>query len=262
MNARAPTPTPMPSATDRAAEWIYSGIWGFLVPWFRVPAEPPSLPHSNTEPAHAFKPARAFLRYQKLFFWIALIAIDVALTIAWIAVLIASPILGGILFLPYLLLAIVPDILAYIAIHLRYDSTWYVLGPRSLRIRRGLWIIRETTVTFENIQNVDIQQGPIQRHFGIASLIVHTAGGGTTDSTKNAQHMGAHIAVIEGITNATQIRDQIMQAAAASRSAGLGDDPRHAAHPAQSPPMWTPAHLEALREVRNLAASAAQLARR
>jgi uncharacterized membrane protein YdbT with pleckstrin-like domain len=43
---------------------------------------------------------------------------------------------------------------AYIAIHLRYDTTWYVHGDRSLRIRRGIWVIHETTLTFENIQNV------------------------------------------------------------------------------------------------------------
>ena len=64
------------------------------------------------------------------------------------------------------------------AMHLRYDTTWYVLTNRSLRIRRGIWMIHETTITYENVQNVSVNQGPLQRIFGIADVLVQTAGGG------------------------------------------------------------------------------------
>ena len=46
------------------------------------------------------------------------------------------------------------------------------------RIRRGIWIIHETTITFENVQNVVVQQGPLQRWYGIANVLIETAGGG------------------------------------------------------------------------------------
>ena len=63
-----------------------------------------------------------------------------------------------------------PDVFAYVGIHLRYDTTWYVLTDRSLRIRRGILTIHETTISFENVQNVEVRQGPLQRYFGIADV--------------------------------------------------------------------------------------------
>ena len=84
------------------------------------------------------------------------------------------------------MILVAPDVIAYVAIHLRYDTTWYVLTDRSLRIRRGIWIIHETTISFENVQNVEVRQGPLQRYFGIADVIVQTAGGGARHSKGEA----------------------------------------------------------------------------
>jgi membrane protein YdbS with pleckstrin-like domain len=98
-----------------------------------------------------------------------------------------------------LAVAVVPDIVAYIAIHLRYDTTWYVLSRRSLRIRGGIWVIHEATITFENIQNVTVESGPIERWFGISNVIVDTAGGG--QSSKDSEGKGKtnlHRGVISG----------------------------------------------------------------
>ena len=83
-------------------------------------------------------------------------------------------------------MAVLPDILAYIAIHLRYDTMWYVMTDRSLRCRRGIWVIFEHTITFENVQNVHVRRGPVQYFFGISTVVVETAGaaegGGRTTS--------------------------------------------------------------------------------
>ena len=48
--------------------------------------------------------------------------------------------------------------------------------------------VLETTITFENIQNVTVQQGPLQRLFGIADVRVDTAGGG--GGGPHSQHGG------------------------------------------------------------------------
>ena len=106
----------------------------------------------------SFRPAEGFLRYLKLHFWILLILIDVAILIGWIILTAAAPVAGILLAGPALFLAVVPDVIAYVAIHLRYDTTWYVVSDRSLRIRRGIWIIQETTITFENVQNVSVNR--------------------------------------------------------------------------------------------------------
>ncbi len=50
------------------------------------------------------------------------------------------------------------------------------LLPDGLRIRRGVWWHVETFVPRVRIQHTDVTQGPIARHFGMATLKVHTAG--------------------------------------------------------------------------------------
>ncbi len=251
-----------PDTIERACVWIYSGLWGVLTNLFLVPRDPPSMPLGAHEIIGSFRPSPGYLRYTKLFFWIGLLGMDIVFIIAWLAIAIAVPVLGIILAVPAIIIIVLPDILAYIAIHLRYDTTWYVLTDRSMRLRRGVLLLNETTITYENIQNVTVEQGPIQRAFGISDLIVHTAGGGG-GAPGGGKHGGGggfgHMGRIVGVDNAHHIRDMIMAKARASRSAGLGDD-RHAQHadthsPAANStpaaPGWTPAHLAALRQIRD-----------
>jgi membrane protein YdbS with pleckstrin-like domain len=239
----------MSGRTERAAAWVYSGVFAGLVSAFRLPERPPTLPTAPGEEAHSFKPDFAFVRYLKFYFWLLLAITDIPLTIGWLILLVAFPIVGVLTFPVYLVLAFVPDIVAYIAIHLRYDTTWYVLTSRSLRIRRGIWIIHETTITYDNIQNVAVRQGPVQRHFGIATLQVQTAGGGGGGAEHGHAAAGAHVGLLEGIAEAPRIRDLIMQRVATSRSAGLGDEAQ-ARGPVAGPSGWSAAHLAMLGEIR------------
>lgn len=245
----------MSAHTDKAAAWVYRGAWRRVVAWFRVPDAPPVLPTHGGDEARAFKPDPGLLRYQKFWFWIGLTAIDLAITAVWIAICIASPVIGAILFVPYLIVAFVPDILAYVALHLRYDTTWYVMSSRSMRIRRGIWTIHETTITYEKIQNVDVRQGPIERMYGISTLVVRTAGGGGGSSSEHGPSAeGAHVGKLEGIANAQELREQILARAARCRGAGLGDDRREPARPTASAG-WSAAHIEMLRAIRDQAAA-------
>ena len=234
------------SLTTRAAEGIYRGVWAGLRRWFRVPQDAPSLPIHAGGHVEALRPAPGFLRYLKLQFWILLALIDVLLIGAWIVILIASPTIGLIIAIPVWILVIAPDICAYVAIHLRYDTTWYVLSDRSMRIRSGVWTLSEATITYENVQNVSVSQGPVQRWFGIANVVVVTAGGGSQGphGTTSAGHTG----LLEGIANAAGVRDLIMDRVRASRHAGLGDE-RH--DHAERGNQWSAAHIEVLAEIRD-----------
>ncbi len=168
---------------DAAAAWIYRGVWASVVGFFKVPEEPSTLPAAG-EPVRSLRPSPGYLRYLKFLFWVALIPGDILPVVGWIAVSIAVPVLGVVLAVPFLALMFLPDIFAYVGIHLRYDTTWYVLTDRSLRIRRGIMTIHETTISFENVQNVEVRQGPLQRYFGIADVLVTTAGGGVASHGK------------------------------------------------------------------------------
>jgi membrane protein YdbS with pleckstrin-like domain len=240
--------------TERAAEWIYSGLWRILVDWFCVPDEPPTLPVRPGDHIEAFQPAPGFLRYLKLWFWIVGLLIDVGLVLAFGAALIALFMAGfwwvAVPLIPIMLaIIIVPDIIAFIAVHLRYDTTWYVMTDRSVRIRRGIWVIQETTITFENVQNLKVSQGPVQRAFGISSLELETAGSGASTDSKGRQRSMANRAVIEGVTDAQRLRDMILPRIQRSRSAGLGDEARSTTRHGEG--TWTAEHLAVLREIRD-----------
>lgn len=247
----------MSRRSEQATQWIYRGIWRIVVNWFNVPDQPPTLPVKPGEFIAAFPPSPNYLKYLKFIFWIVLALTDVALTAAYIGISVALIVAGvwwvALLLLPVaLFIIIVPDIIAYIAIHLRYDTTWYVMTDRSLRIRRGIWIIHETTITFENVQNLKVQQGPLQRHYGIANLVVETAGAGGHAQGKNSGGI-TNKGVIEGVANAHELRDRILMRMRQSRSAGLGDE-----SPQELPVMaaarvsaWSTAHIAALREIRD-----------
>jgi membrane protein YdbS with pleckstrin-like domain len=252
----------MPHAIEASTKRIYTGLWKVLVEFFRVPDEPPTLPVREGDFIHSFRPDEGFLRYLTCIFWIVLLATDIALTAGYITAAIALWLndlwwVALLLLPPALVIIIVPDIIAWIAIHLRYHTTWYVMTERSLRIRRGIWVIRETTITFENVQNVKLQQGPLQRHFGIATLVVETAGAGAQHG-KN-QTMTANQGIIEGVSNAPELRDRILKRVRASTSAGLGDEEEstqalggRSSSPAAA---WTAEHLAVLREVRDALAA-------
>lgn len=231
---------------ERAAAWVYSGVWRVVVDWFRIPEAPPRLPGDHVD---AFKPAPEFLKYLKLYFWIGLVLIDVLILAPWIALMIHRPMIGLAVAPIVWAIAIVPDILVYIGLHLRYDTTWYLLTDRALRIRSGIWIIKETTFTYENVQNVTLHQGPIQRIFGISDIAIRTAGGGGSQGGKG--HATTHVGVIAGIADAPTIRDRIMDRVRQSRTTGLGDE-RSASTIA--PCHWSREHIDVLREIRGLLA--------
>lgn len=244
----------MTAGADRAAAWVYQGVWAGLVKWLRVPDHAPELPVG--ENVRVSRPAPGFLSYLKFKFWLALLPLDIALLIAWLVIFAVQPLAGILLTAPVLFLAIAPDIVAYIALHLRFDTTWYALSDRSMRIRRGLWVINETTITYENIQNVTVNQGPVQRYFGIADVLVQTAGGGS--GGKPGHESMTHLGLIEGIADASAVRDLIMARVKASRSAGLGDE-HHGDHapPAATVSGWTTEQLAMLREIGAIAARVA-----
>lgn len=229
-----------------ACKWCYVGVWGVLSDYFMVPKQPPKLPSMQGEEVEYLRPSIAYLNYRKFFFWIGLVVIDVVLFFLWFLFALWSP-LGAFLTSPiWLFVIVVPDIIAYIAIHLRYDSTWYVLTDRSMRIRRGIWSIYETTITFENVQNVHIHQGPLQRWFGFADLRVMTAGGG--GMSKEAPMNGSHIGIMEGIDNAAEVRQRILSKS--QLTSGLGDD-MHAQANSKLSNMsaWDAEQLELLRDI-------------
>ncbi len=79
--------------------------------------------------------------------------------------------------LPVILTLLVVVFLAGIAYtgaaHRRYG---FMLDDLALRIRKGVFWHAETAVPLNRVQHTDITQGPLQRRYGLARLVIHTAG--------------------------------------------------------------------------------------
>ena len=201
---------------------MYRGVWAALTRCFKVPQQPPSLPTVEGGTLRSFHPSPRFLSYLKLHFWVAITLINLALIGGWVILYMASPFWAWLLFAPLIALMVIPDIVIYLALHLRYDTMWYVMNDQSLRCRRGIWTIIEHTITFENVQNVDVHRGPLQYCFGISTIVVETAGAAVGEG-QNEFAVG-NKAILEGIANPKEIRGLIMERVRRSRSGGLGDD--------------------------------------
>ncbi|MET0403541.1 MAG: PH domain-containing protein [Cystobacter sp.] len=240
--------------TRQASAWVYRGVWALLSDLFHVPHQPPALPVSSGGQVLAMRPCDGWLRYRKVSYWLVLLSTVLPLALCWPLVLMASPTLALWLLAPIVLTLLVPALIGYVSIHLDYDTTWYVLSERALRIRRGVWTIHETTITFDNVQNVKITQGPLQRLFGFSDLVVETAGGGGSQAQNPQMAHGSHVGLLQGIEDPNALREQIMVRVKASRSAGLGDEHDTELAPTTPSAIWSPEHLEALRKIATHAA--------
>jgi membrane protein YdbS with pleckstrin-like domain len=114
-------------------------------------------------------------------------------------------------------------LITYAFIRLDYELRWYIVTDRSLRIRSGLWTMQEITMSFANLQQVAVSQGPLQRLLGISDVRVESAGGGGDGSSKEAPTRSMHAGVFHGVENANQIRDLILERLKHFRGTGLGD---------------------------------------
>jgi uncharacterized membrane protein YdbT with pleckstrin-like domain len=232
----------------------------------RVPPEP-HLPAGATDSARMFRASKRYLQLKLLnwgvgqvFTLIGLIGAIVALhfvAAGTFEVLNKVPhraiilrfagwfeVIGVIGFLVQLPLSLVPVILDW-------EMRWYIVTDRSLRIREGVWKVSEMTLTFANVQEVSIRQGPIERLFGIANLRVRTAGGGgkINPHEPQSEEKSGHIGYFRGVDNAPEIRDLILERLKRLRDAGLGDPDQPQAEIADAEAMSPSGVADAAREL-------------
>ena len=62
----------------------------------------------------------------------------------------------------------------------RWDNTRWWVTAEGIHRKSGLINTKRTDVPFTRVQALDVQQGPVQRWFGVHSVHVQTGGGGAT----------------------------------------------------------------------------------
>lgn len=193
----------------------------------RIPADPHAPPGDEAS-TRIYRAAKNYYQYAVIVWAITSAATILPALVATIVLAIMAAadrhVSGWWILIPstLLIIFIISSLFHLAIIRLDYEKRWYIVTDRSLRVREGVIGVQEMTVTFANIQNISIDQGPIQRLLRIADLRVDTAGGG---GSSQGQHYGQtlHTARFRGIDNATEVRELIQNRLRQYKDAGLGD---------------------------------------
>jgi membrane protein YdbS with pleckstrin-like domain len=201
---------------------LYSLTKGLALAVMKAPTRPPDPPSGSHGEVQIYRASPRFLTYRLLIFWII---ISLNWLVPWGILLVSfiereiAPLIAAII---YAVILLVIQFCVYFAIRIDYEMRYYIVTDRSLRIREGAFIVTEKTISFANVQNLRVVQGPIMRLFGIWHLKVDTAGGGS--STGEHTERVAHRVQMAGIENAHEVRDRIRgHLKRHAASTGLGD---------------------------------------
>ena len=242
---------------------MFERVRDLLLRVLRVPAEP--TPPRGARDAHVFRASRRYYHYKLLRWALSQAGTVVGLVIGVIMLRSAAGVPDFVLSLETV--AIVGFLLqlpfTYAALRLDFEMRWYIVTDRSLRIREGLATIREQTMTFANIQNISVRQGPLQRLLGIADVEVRSAGGGAKSSGSGGEiRRDMHVGLFRGVDNAHAIRAAVLDRIRRYRDAGLGDpdDEAAGAHAPIAAPVTTPSPPDRLGDAPSLLAAARELA--
>jgi membrane protein YdbS with pleckstrin-like domain len=201
----------------------------WLLQLLRVPARP-APPPGDARMLLTFRAAPSYFRYKTMAWLFKQLSAATGLVVSYLVLRSNIVVRGGLPNFGWieqiaLLLFLAQLPFSYAVLRLDFEMRWYMLSDRSLRIRDGVLAVRERTMTFANIQNISIRQNPLQRLFGIATVVVRAAGGGgaAQGGRKRGTDSGSHEATFEGVDNAEHIRAVIRERIRLHRDAGLGD---------------------------------------
>lgn len=76
---------------------------------------------------------------------------------------------AGIIVLAAVCIIIIPRI--------RYERYRYIIDSANIRVREGIFWIKETIIPMERLHKIQVSQGPVDRMFKLSSVRVTTAGG-------------------------------------------------------------------------------------
>lgn len=219
--------------TESLREWM---LW-----FLRVPPEPLD-PMGDVQTLRVFRAAPGYFSYRVLLWSLKQVIGLAGLLFVLVPVFMGAASAGPAAFLiiagELVVLCFYPIAMffSYQLLRLDYEVRWYKVTDRSLRIREGVLNIREMTMTYANIQNILIAQGPLQRLFGISDVRVESAGGMSVPTQGEQGGASLHMAVFRGVDNPEEIRDLMLSHLRHLRGTGLGDpdEPIHTVDP--SPP--------------------------
>lgn len=188
-----------------------------FLPLLKLNLAPPHLPEGSTL-VRELRPSSSWLAYRYLQVLIGLLNQFIGVGVMAV-VLVTKLGKGGVLLA--LLLAVIEFFVvgfALVVARVDYDLRHYLVGDRSLRVAQGAWKREEVTLSYANVQNIEVMQGPLERLFGFKSLTVSTAG-----SDGSPQDDASHLVTLVGLENADELRELILGMLRQHKDSGLGE---------------------------------------
>ena len=121
-------------------------------------------PLTRVEPGY-----RHVLRARLAVFWVPVVILALVLD----RTLLTGTAFGG---LPSVAMPLFALIALTFAPRRIYDRLGYALHAQLLQVVRGWLFHTDTLVPFVRVQHIDVTRGPVEKAFGTATLVVHTAG--------------------------------------------------------------------------------------
>lgn len=79
--------------------------------------------------------------------------------------------------LPVVAVAVLAVFSVFVVPGLRWRRWRYEIRPDEVDLQRGVWWVSRTLVPLARIQHVDTRQGPLQRRYGLSTVVFYTAAG-------------------------------------------------------------------------------------
>ncbi len=227
-------------------ELVLSLFKPLFLPLLKLSFRPPHLPEGSTL-VRELKPAESWFTYRALVAMFGLLSQVIGTGVVAIAAIAKLGGAGIVVAVILVLLEVVVVAFTLVATRVDFELRHFLVGDRSLRVTEGALTRREATLSYANVQNLEVTQGPLERLFGFQNLTVTTAGADQAPGT----HENSHSVTLVGLSNAEEVRTLILGMLRKEKDSGLGE---RAMAPGGG---WS---IEALLEVRDAATALKQAA--
>ncbi len=88
-------------------------------------------------------------------------------------------------FVKLIMICVIAILLIYLVVItiLGFAKKGYMVREKDISFKRGLIVYKQTSVPFNRIQHVEVNQGVLEKIYNLSSLKIYTAGGTSSDLT-------------------------------------------------------------------------------
>jgi len=187
------------------------------VPLLKLKTGPPHLPEGSAL-VRSLGPCEAWFTWRALWAMFGLLPQVIGTGVGAIALIAKLGGLGWAIAAMLVLVEVVVVSFTLVATRVDYELRFFLVGDRSLRVNEGAIVRREVTLSYANVQNLEVTQGPMERLFGFQNLTVTTAGADQAPGLENS-----HSVTLVGLDDAEAVRTLILGMLHQTKDSGLGE---------------------------------------